>query len=166
MIFALDTNKFILKNMFFLDTKTNIIMDGNFTKIIYSDENFIMNGIYILFPIEHNGIEKIMNKTQIRFNPFLQYNQLIINDFSKIEKKILEYYKQTHNCNCKISLLINRQMMIGFMKTNKEYGNNNKFLINENKKKSQYVLKISGIWETKDEIGLTYKLFEVDDNYI
>jgi hypothetical protein len=112
------------------------------------------------------GVERIMNKTQIRFNPFLQYNQKVINEFSKLEKKILDYYKQTRNCHCKTTLLINKQLMIGFMKTNKEYGNVNQFLINENKKNSQYVLKISGIWETKDEIGLTYKLFEVDDNYL
>jgi hypothetical protein len=47
------------------------------------------------------------------------------------------------------------------MKTNKEY--KNQFLINENNKNTQYVLKISGIWETQDEIGLTYKLFEVNN---
>ena len=105
MIITLDLSKFTLANLFFLDTKRNIIMDGNFTKVIFSNEWFVMNGLYILFPIEHMGVEKIMNKTQIRFNPFLQYNQTIINEFSKLEKKILEYYKQTRNCNCKITHL-------------------------------------------------------------
>jgi hypothetical protein len=102
-----------------------------------------------------------MNKTQIRFNPFQQYNQTLINDFSKLEKSILEYYKQCRMCNCKIVPLLQKQMLIGFMKTNKEY--KNQFLINENNKNTQYVLKISGIWETQDEIGLTYKLFEVNN---
>ena len=36
-----------LENIFFLDTKENIIMEGNFTKIIYSNEYFMMNGIYL-----------------------------------------------------------------------------------------------------------------------
>jgi hypothetical protein len=161
MIVTLDLSKFILSNMYFLDTKKNIIMDGNFTKLIFSNEFFVMNGIYILFPIDHNGSEKIMNKTQIRFNPFQQYNQTLINEFSKLEKSILEYYKQTRMCNCKIVPLLQKQMLIGFMKTNKEY--KNQFLINENNKNIQYVLKISGIWETQDEIGLTYKLFEVNN---
>ena len=125
MIITLDLSKFNLTNMFFLDTKRNIIMDGNFTKLIFSNDWFVMNGIYILFPIEHTGSEKIMNKTQIRFNPFLQYNQTLISEFSKLEKKILEYYKQTRACNCKISPLLHKQMMIGFMKTNKEYSTNN-----------------------------------------
>jgi hypothetical protein len=161
MIVTLDLSKFILSNMYFLDTKKNIIMDGNFTKLIFSNEFFVMNGIYILFPIDHNGSEKIMNKTQIRFNPFQQYNQTLINEFSKLEKSILEYYKQTRMCNCKIVPLLQKQMLIGFMKTNKEY--KNQFLINENNKNIQYVLKISGIWETQEEIGLTYKLFEVNN---
>jgi hypothetical protein len=123
-----------------------------------------MNGIYILFPIDHNGSEKIMNKTQIRFNPYQQYNQILINEFMKLEKSILEYYKQIRSCNCKIVPLLHKQMMIGFMKTNKEY--KNQFLINENNKNILYVLKISGIWETHDEIGLTYKLFEVNNNHL
>lgn len=162
MIVTLDLSKFTLSNIFFLETKKNIIMDGNFTKLIFSNEFFIMNGIYILFPIDHNGSEKIMNKTQIRFNPYQQYNQTLINEFSKLEKSILEYYKQCRMCNCKIVPLLQKQMMIGFMKTNKEY--KNQFLINENNKNILYVLKISGIWETQDEIGLTYKLFEVNNN--
>lgn len=161
MIVTLDLSKFTLSNMYFLETKKNIIMDGNFTKLIFSNEFFVMNGIYILFPIDHNGSEKIMNKTQIRFNPFQQYNQILINEFSKLEKSILEYYKQSRMCNCKIVPLLQKQMLIGFMKTNKEY--KNQFLINENNKTTQYVLKISGIWETQDEIGLTYKLFEVNN---
>jgi len=163
MIITLNLYKFSLTNIYFLDTKKNIIMDGNFSKLIFSNEWFVMNGIYILFPIEHNGSERIMNKTQIRFNPFHQYNQILINEFSKLERNILEYYKQIRSCNCKIVPLLNKQMMIGFMKTNKEY--KNQFLINENDKNTKYVLKISGIWETQDEIGLTYKLFDVNDNY-
>ena len=161
MIVTLDLSKFTLSNMYFLETKKNIIMDGNFTKLIFSNEFFVMNGIYILFPIDHNGSEKIMNKTQIRFNPFQQYNQTLINEFTKLEKNILEYYKQSRMCNCRIVPLLQKQMLIGFMKTNKEY--KNQFLINENNKNIQYVLKISGIWETPDEIGLTYKLFEVNN---
>ena len=161
MIITLNLSKFVLSNVYFLDTKKNIIMDGNFSKLIFSNEWFVMNGLYILFPIEHTGSEKIMNKTQIRFNPFQQYNQIVINEFSKLEKNILEYYRQIRGCNCKIVPLLHKQMMIGFMKTNKEY--KKQFSINENNRNIQYVLKISGIWETQEEIGLTYKLFEVNE---
>jgi hypothetical protein len=46
MIVTLDLSKFTLSNMYFLETKKNIIMDGNFTKLIFSNEFFVMNGIY------------------------------------------------------------------------------------------------------------------------
>ena len=52
MIISLDLPKFTLTNLFFLDTKKNMIMDGNFTKLLYSNELFVMNGLYLLFPIE------------------------------------------------------------------------------------------------------------------
>ena len=165
MIITFDLPRFILSNLFFLDTKRNIIMDGNFTKLIYSNDLFTMNGLYILFPVEHNGIEKIMNKNQLKFYPNTSSNLTIIQDFSKLETRILEYYKQSKQSNRKIANLLSKQMNTGFMKTYKEFQN-----VRETtdvvKKNVQYVIKISGIWETRDEVGLTYKLFEVNENYI
>jgi hypothetical protein len=163
MIITLDLQKFTLTNLFFLDTKKNMIMDGNFTKLLYSNEWFIMNGLYLLFPIEHNGPEKIMNKTQIRFHPYSQNNQHIVQEFAKVERKILEYYKHTRGINKKISNLLHRQMACGLMKTTKEYPNQNYSADHDH---LQYVIKISGVWETREEMGLTYKLFEVHDNYL
>jgi hypothetical protein len=136
-------------------------MDGNFTKLIYSNDYYTMNGLYILFPIEYTGVEKIMNKNQVKFNPYSSYNAPIVQDFSKLELKILEYYKQTRQCNRKISNLLSKQMYIGFMKTHMD----NYETPIENRKNIQYVIKISGVWETRDEVGLTYKLYEVNEVY-
>lgn len=134
-------------------------MDGNFTKLVYSNDCFTMNGLYILFPIEYTGVEKIMNKSQVKFNAYSSYNLPIIQDFSKLELKVLEYYKQSRQCNRKISNLLSKQMYVGFMKTQRD----NYDMANENKKGAQYVIKISGVWETRDEVGLTYKLYEVSE---
>ena len=35
-----------INNVFFLDPKRNIIMDGKFSKINYSDTNVTLNGIW------------------------------------------------------------------------------------------------------------------------
>lgn len=165
MIITLDLKRLTLNNLFFLDTKRNIIMDGNFTKLVYSNECFVMNGLYVLFPIEYNGTEKIMNKTQLKFNPYLPSNEALIQEFAKLERRILEYYKQIKQSNKKTSILLAKQLYVGFMKTNKE--NTNMFEQREDtdKKNVHYVIKISGIWETRDEIGLTYKLFELYENF-
>jgi hypothetical protein len=37
---------------------------------------------------------------------------------------------------------------------------------NQVEKNKQYIIKISGIWETQESVGLTYKLIEVNENYI
>jgi hypothetical protein len=162
MIITIDLQKFTLTNLFFLDTKKNMIMDGNFTKLLYSNEWFVMNGLYLLFPIEHNYSEKNINKTQIKFNIYSENNQNVIQEFAKMERKILEYYKQTRCINRKISNLFYKQMASGIMKTSREYPNQPHMNENEN---YQYVIKISGVWESRDEIGLTYKLFEVDQDF-
>lgn len=52
MNIILDTKRFSLGNVNFLETKRNMIMDGNFTKLIYSNEWFSMNGIYFYSPLK------------------------------------------------------------------------------------------------------------------
>ena len=48
MLLVFNTNDIVIDNVFFLETRKNIILDGKFTKIIYSDENLVMNGIYMI----------------------------------------------------------------------------------------------------------------------
>ena len=139
-------------------------MNGNFTKITYSNELFTMNGIYILFPAEVSSVEKITNKKQIRLNPTTSTNSALIQELSKFENRLLEYYRQSRNCDRKFSNLIFKQLQCGCIKVYKDFGddNDNPCSIDS----MQYVIKISGVWESQDEIGLTYKLFEANENYI
>jgi hypothetical protein len=161
MNLIINLKNFKLENVFFLDTKENIIMDGNFTKIIYSNEWYVMNGIYIELSLSSFYVEKIMNKDYLRFNPLFETNINIIKEISKLENKLLEYYKKIFNVNNKINLLLTRQLRIGNLKIFKEYTkmNQNQQLNHNNNK--NYILKISGIWENYNEIGITYKLLEV-----
>ena len=39
-------NEFNKNNIFFMETRNNMIMNGHFTKLIYSDENVTLNSIY------------------------------------------------------------------------------------------------------------------------
>ena len=50
MNIVIDPKTFNETNLFFLDKKKNNIIDGYFSKIIYSSDVFIMNGIFILLP--------------------------------------------------------------------------------------------------------------------
>jgi hypothetical protein len=168
MNIILDTKRFSLGNASFLDTKRNIIMDGNFTKIIYSNEWFTMNGIYFLFPIEIIGIQKIMNKMIMKFHPYHPTNLSMIQDFAKMEYRLIEYYKQMNQCSKKTSNLLAKQLYSGTIKIYKDYNGENyaSSISSIDTVVPHYVMKISGIWETRDEVGLTFKLIHAMDRFI
>lgn len=150
---VMDIQKFSLGNTYFLETKRNIIMEGTFTKIIYSNHNFSFNGIFLFFPIEITSIEKIMNKYIMKLNPTSEINSPILHDFSRLELKLIEYYKQMTNCSKRATCLFSKQLYSGHIKIYKGLDEH----INKDK---QYIIKLSGIWETYDEVGITYKIIE------
>lgn len=160
MNIVFDINQISLQNIYILEQKKNIIMDGQFTKLIYSNEWFSMNGIYLQFPIDNFSVENILNKKTIRFNPY-SINQILIQKLSSLELQILELYKKNTFCCKKINNILAKQIYSGSMKITREYlfDNNQR----EDDIKTTYdkmIIKISGVWENNDEIGLTYKLIE------
>jgi hypothetical protein len=151
----LDIYGFQLNNIIFLESKRNMIMDGTFAKIIYSNQYFSLNSIYFDFPIELLSIEKQMNKYIMKYNPNSYINNSLIQELSKIEYRIIEYYKQINEINKRTNCILNRQLLTGNLKIYKDYN-----LSKINKNPPQYIIKISGIWENNNEIGITYKIIE------
>jgi hypothetical protein len=162
MNIVLDINKFSLGNTFFLETKRNIVIqDGTFTKIIYSNQYMTMNGIFFYFPIEIQSIDKLANKNIMKFYPSSMNNSNLVQDLSKLEYKIIEYYKQLNNCSKKTSCLFSKQLYSGNLKIYKEYNDNYSHKNCEKETGNiNYIIKFSGIWETLEEVGLTYKVIE------
>jgi hypothetical protein len=147
------TSQFMTESVSWLDTKNNTIMAGDFTKLSYILPHMTMNGIYLEFPVELTKIEVISDKTQIKFFPHTTTNIAIIREFSKIELKILENYILTKQKQLNKVLLLSKQLSSGFMKVYKEN------LLASAKTPDTFCVKISGVWETQDDCGLTYKLF-------
>jgi hypothetical protein len=52
MNFVLKINDFQIEYLHLFEKKKNIVIDGIFTKMIYSDKLLSMNGIYFNFPLE------------------------------------------------------------------------------------------------------------------
>ena len=154
---------FIIYNLYFLDQKKNIVMDGKFTKMIYSDECIILNGIYLnihlsIYSIDKiNSIDKVTNKLTnkyfIKFHTHDVLNDIFIQQLNKIELNILEYYKQSFSCIKQPIFLLKEQLSYGNVKLYKETTEINPF--------SNYIIKISGVWENNANIGITYKFMEV-----
>ena len=138
------------KRIQFLNSKRNITMDGEFTKILFVTEHFSMDSIFIEFPIELQH-EPINKNAALKINTT---NNLLIHKFSELEKQLINYYKLYKNVNKKSILLLSNNLINGNVKIFtplKNYNGTNK----------TYGIKISGIWESYDSIGLTYKIIEV-----
>lgn len=152
---ALNTDNFNIEYTSLLDSKKNIITtDGIFTKIIFSNRLFVMNGVFFYFPIHIDNVINSNGRFFINFNPNSKLNSNIISNISKIENQILSFYKKTNNCNKNIAQLLTNQLSAGNIKV---YKDNNELLNNINFTDKQFILKISGIWESKHEYGITYK---------
>lgn len=140
-----------LNKVFFLNPIKNTVIDNsNFIRILYSNELFILNGVYLIIDINDICIDKHNNKIKYSFN--LEKNIEILNSIKNIEINLL---KKINIKNKNMSTKILDQLNTGFLKISNEYKENftNKF-----------ILKISGIWESIYEYGLTYKFIDVEYN--
>jgi len=130
--------------------KNNVMNDGNFIRIIYSNPIFLMNGINLLVTLYDINVEKYYNKYKCTFNTISHKD--IIDNLRNIEEDLLK------KCNIKNKApqyKINEQIKNGNFKF---YLDNSEKLINGN-----FMLKISGIWETDNQYGLTYKFLKANN---
>jgi hypothetical protein len=126
MNLLLDLKTISTANVFFMETKPNILFDGIFTKINYCDEFFTMYGIYI--DISYEDMQS-------------KLDMLTINALVKMETELLQMYSKTKRLGSKMVF-----KLAEFLQT--------KFTAKSN----QNCLKISGIWENKNnEYGLSFK---------
>jgi hypothetical protein len=136
-------------NIFFCEpTKNNVMNEGNFIRILYSTHNFILNGIYLLITFNDISCEKYYTKYRCCFNVNTHID--IINNLKNIEENILKKYE---NINKLPQYKIYEQLRNGNLKIFTDIGN---------KTICSFILKISGIWETEDKYGLTYKFIKIN----
>lgn len=157
-----DINNYNVENVVFLETKKNMLMDGIFTKIIYSDENVSINGIYLTFPISVQGTSRLINKKIIYYQTNNMDNSSVVKELANIEHNILSYYKRVNNCAKTHVYVLSDQLYCGSLKIYKEtlFSQYNSIVNYGNQK---YIIKISGIWENKTQYGITYKFIEATE---
>ena len=139
-------------NLFYQERVKNTVMDNsNFLRLSYSNELFILNGIFIHFNLKLYAIEKSFNKYKCLFDIKPQID--IISRLTDIEKHIMEKYTFSNENKHKTPIYrINEQLNNCFLKL---------FNVIELKDMNEFILKIYGIWETDFEYGLTYKIINV-----
>ena len=160
MNITIKKNEFDINNIYYLDPiKNTVIENSNFIRILYSNELFSLNGLYILLNFQNINSNINNNKVKYSFDCNLIENIELINFIKKLEYDILEnsiinnkrpYYKLHEQISQGIIKMVN----ILFIDPK-----------NQEKKnlKEEFILKISGIWESENEYGLTYKILEVQN---
>jgi hypothetical protein len=135
-------------NIYFCDPiKNNIMNEGKFIRILYSTNNILLNGIYLLISLNDITCDKYYNKYKCNFN--VQTNKETIDSLKNIEENILN------------KIEINK---LPQLKIYEQLKNGNIKLFNEvNKNVSSFILKISGVWETQFNYGLTYKFIKINN---
>jgi hypothetical protein len=123
--------------------KNNIINEANFIRILYSTDKIIFNGIYLLLSFTDVIIEKYS------FN--LNSNKEIIENIKNIEISILKK--------------INIKNKIPQYKISDQLRSGNIKLFNDipSKNNNLFILKISGIWESQLNYGVTYKFIKINE---
>lgn len=146
MNLVLNIDSISIINVSFLEKKDNTIIEGIFSKIIYTDDFITLNGIFIDFPLEIIPVDRISNKNYLFFT--LQSNYSLISKIQDLETNLIDCYNMEKSICKKNVFNLYNQLLSGKIKL---YNNS------YNSKNNNIVLKISGLWETAHEIGITYK---------
>ena len=136
--------------------KNSIILYNNFYKLLYSNELITFNGIYILFNLNYTHIIK----DKIFFD--ISNNLDIVEKINIIEYKILDILSIKKEKQLKLKEFLNNGI-IKFSYSDYQEIDNNFIRLKKinNANVENFILKISGIWENKDYIGITFKIINV-----
>jgi hypothetical protein len=129
-------------------TRNNIMNEGGFIRILYSTDHMMLNGIYLLININNFVCDKYYDKYRCIFN--VVNHMSLIQQLKQIEDKLL--------------VKVGIQDKIPQHKIHEQLLNGNIKIFNNiyNKTSCSFILKISGIWETQYNYGLTYKFMEIN----
>ena len=178
MNIVINPTKFNIQNIFFLDKKKNNVIDGCFSKIIYSSDCFTMNGVFFVIPFVSkstlHSTPSAYGKLSERDVPGHKYfteskytvcfythevkNLQYITLLSEIENMIINTYKEMNGLKKCNNLVLTNQLYKGFFRIYKEKQSC------KSSNETKYMLKISGVWENADEVGITYKFIEICEN--
>lgn len=178
----------------FTDKKKNMIIDGQFSKIVYSATHFVSNGIFLHCRVlvkppgldgrirlpEHmhqdfslKAFTDILNrwdnrtgdnipplypyKSVYKFDPNLEDNRETVVMLCMMEEQILEYYKNMWNVQKTNVYNLKSSLLNGNIKIHDEMD------ASAYRHPNEYILKISGVWETNMNVGLTFKFMYIRD---
>ena len=137
--------------------KNSVLQYNYFYKLQYSTNIVVLTSIFILFELNNVLLENdkaLFNKNTINDSVFNKLNNLeeyILNLINNSKTKLYKFKELQENQYFKYSLCDDIDKF-----------NNYKYVNTLDGKTSKFILKISGIWESKENIGLTFKIIIVN----
>ena len=129
--------------------KNNLIQNATFIRLFYLTSCASFNGLHIFFQLNNVVSEKYFNKNKYSFNVYQNYET--INRLKQMEEKILSQYNT--DTSKKTLYKISEYIQEGNIKTFQTD-------VDVSFYTSIFILKISGIWENDEYMGLTFKFLK------
>jgi len=138
--------------------KNSVLQYNNFYKLIYSTNIVVLTSIFIIFELTHVTIENDSISFNKNNNNFEVFNKLIA-----LEEYLLKLLNSHKTKLYKFKEIYDNKIFRFVFNEFNEMLENNINTINT--KNNHFILKISGLWESKESIGLTFK-FIIANKYL
>jgi len=148
MNLVLNLDEYNENNVFVTESIRNTVIDNSsFMRIIYSTSDVAFNGIFLLVPFANFQISKYFNKWRCNFDQ--DENRSIIEQIRNVEESLLGKINMGQKQPC---AKIYEQLRSSYIKIFLEEANMDNVAADD-----KILLKISGIWVSEHEYGITYK---------
>ncbi len=152
MNIVISPNDLKLRNIYFHDAVTNTVMDdSSFIRVGYSNTDVTLNGIYLDISLNVSRIDKYFHKYKYIFE--YTNNMECIDLLVQIERMILDNLPATSTRNV---YKLKEQFLHNSIRVFENIDSPPKSLTPGI---YNFTLKISGIWVTDSDCGLTFKFF-------
>ena len=131
--------------------KNNVVNEGTYLRLIYSTPTFTMHGVHLHFTVTPISFENHHNKCKIKFDKHI--HKELINKLKRIEEEVIA----KSDIRGKIPhYKIFEQIGYGYVKIHMD-GELSAPVAHVVHAPMKMLLKISGVWETDFNYGVTYK---------
>lgn len=148
MNIAIGLNDFDKNNVFYhKPVKNTVLNHSSFQRINYSNELITLNGVFVRFSLHVTSKEKYYGKYKCSYD--VSKNEYEINKLKKIENEIIRCAMISDR---EATYKIYEQLKSGNIKLFSE--------ICDGSLPQDYIIKISGVWKTDEQYGITYKFLD------
>tara|TARA_Y100000389_G_C17310332_1_gene437645 strand:+ start:282 stop:746 length:465 start_codon:yes stop_codon:yes gene_type:complete len=131
--------------------RNTVMHDSDFIRLLYSDGVIALNGLHVRARLRALRVEQYFNKFRCTLD--IARSAREVQTISSLEQMVLE---QAGIRNKRAVKRITEQLQQGSFKLFSESARSR-----HRSGSPVFVLKMSGIWETAEEYGVTYKFMEV-----